>query len=591
VTVTSDGESATATISVTILAPYLGQSFISGVAVVGQATTYGSLTLVTGLEGSGSTFKPVHPSSWSGEGLTLSSSGTVSGTLTGGLSVVHEVDILANGVVDATVPVDLSLSAPAAPALAQSSVTVYPATGVQLSATGGDGQYTFTESGLPSYLTMTQDGIITVNSGQIPMSLPTTPATFDVTITSDGVTSSSQTVTVTVGAVAPATDSFTAPSSGTIDQALTIPSYEGGNSAYTFVEGNQSTWSADGLALSSAGVITGNIGQGVSGLDVDIEDGTNVIVGTASISFTLPVSYTINTSSDPNWAGLVADTNSDSNAIAQAGGTFTVPTLASTQPTICTQRTTGNCTMSTWVGIDGYGTDLLIQAGVESTYTSAGPLYQAWYEVITPNDQAPETPVTLTNSSNVAEPVGAGDKVAINIFKTAAHTWSISIDDLTTGATYTEENIDFPASISAWPSLSGSETAEWVNESTDIGDIPDTSFLCENNPYLPPTQDPTCSDGGLAIMPLISAGGNFTNMTSTTSAPYAYLVAMSQNTISNTGYNLVANGDGLFTTTLASGQSYTLGSLNFTQSPETPSASTQDELSSAPSPGARIATS
>jgi len=575
VTVTSGSATATANISVAVSAPQLYQNTISRIIVTGQNFNYGQFLYNASVFGSGYTFSEADPTWWSDHDLTLTSSGSVTGDLSVAIPDTQEkVNILADNEIMATVPVSITLSAPITPSLMTNSVTVYPAAGGSLAGLYGDGIFTFTESGMPSYLSMTSTGVITVNSDHIPVPLPNV-STFDVTVTSDGLSSSPESVTVTVAPVTLESDSFNPGADGVVNQALAVPPDEGGTSAYTYTEGNNAaTWAADNLSLSSSGTITGSIGQAVSGLDVDIEDGTGVIVGTEEISFSTPTTYTITSrATSINWAGLVADTSTGTDAISQAGGTFTVPTLSSNQPAICTDRSLGYCQLATWVGIDGSSNGALIQAGVSSIYSPSGTQYQPWYEVITPTLAQPESDVTLY-MGNIAENVSAGDQVSINIYKTAAHTWTIVIDDLTTGGTDTISGIDFTASVG------NAENAEWINESPQFDGLSPSSGLCK----MDPVSSGSTSCAADAMVPWITAGGNFTNMSSTTTAPFASLNESVQSQISESGYDLATNGDGLFTPNLTLGQTYTIGSLDFTQSQETPTASIDAEA--APRSGA-----
>lgn len=79
-----------------------------------------------------------------------------------------------------------------------------------------------------------------------------------------------------------------------------------------------------------------------------------------------------------NWAGA-ALTSLDSGEYFEAvSSTFTIP-----DPTIPTdvEATGTSYTVSSWIGIDGYGCDNLWQSGVDGTVDSTGAKsYYAWYE-------------------------------------------------------------------------------------------------------------------------------------------------------------------------------------------------------------------
>jgi len=584
VTVTSGSQTVNTTITDNVLPPLANVNSITNVIQNSANATYITITYDQSLIGSGYTFSEADPSWWKANNLSLSSSGTVSGDPTSAISGAEQyVHMLAGGNIVATFPIKITLNQPTTPTIQNTFLTISPGAGASFTGEGGDGTYTYSSSDLPSYLTLTPDGQVTVNqsdlSGLNLLQGPFfPPPSFKLTITSDTL---SQTLTAYVQ-ILPVTleqTQFTASDTASVDQVLSISPTEGGDSPYTFVELNPSTWSADGLSLSSSGVVTGDITQPANSLPLNIDD-NGVAVGSERITFAAsPDAYTIGSEYyEQNWAGLVGNTNGDSDAISQVGGTFTVPTLSTSQPKICTSQEEGFCQLATWVGLDGASNGSLIQAGVSSIYSSAGTQYQPWYQVIVQGEaMSSETDVNLYRNG-VATNVNPGDPVSVNIYKTAAHTWTIVLDDLTTGAISEENNIDFTASVS---NSADAENAEWINESPQFNNLSSNFSLCAINPV---TTNP-CSSAD-SVLPWISAGGNFTDMTATTTAPFASLDLDAQSTISPNNYTLAANGDGLFTPNLTVGQSYTIGSLSFTQSQESPSASIDAE--DAPRSGAPV---
>ncbi|WP_366526372.1 G1 family glutamic endopeptidase [Ferrimicrobium sp.] len=65
-----------------------------------------------------------------------------------------------------------------------------------------------------------------------------------------------------------------------------------------------------------------------------------------------------------NWAELVDNASSASDAITSVSGTFVVPTLSSTQNSICTDIEPYHyCALAEWVEVDGESSQQLIQAG------------------------------------------------------------------------------------------------------------------------------------------------------------------------------------------------------------------------------------
>jgi hypothetical protein len=135
-----------------------------------------------------------------------------------------------------------------------------------------------------------------------------------------------------------------------------------------------------------------------------------------------------------NWSGYI-----DNGAGAQftdVSATWTVPTAHA--------GATGFS--STWVGIDGTASSDLIQAGTEQDWSSSGPVYYAWYEL-------------LPKASMVLGTVSPGDKISVTINQTASTTWDIRVDDLTQRSVW-----GGPVTYSA-PGTS----AEWIEEAPTDG--------------------------------------------------------------------------------------------------------------------------
>ena len=140
-----------------------------------------------------------------------------------------------------------------------------------------------------------------------------------------------------------------------------------------------------------------------------------------------------------NWAGYVKT----GSGFTSTAATWHVPAL----------KTTYSGYSSTWVGIDGATSSdqYLIQTGTEGDVVSGKAQYRAWWEVITPSNVAPETLFsTLT--------IHAGDTIRATVAKNSAGTWTMSLNDSTTGK-----------SASHTTSFAGpGKTAEWIQEDTDV---------------------------------------------------------------------------------------------------------------------------
>jgi large repetitive protein len=146
------------------------------------------------------------------------------------------------------------------------------------------------------------------------------------------------------------------------------------------------------------------------------------------------ISVTSSTSSS-TWAGYLEQAPA---AFTSVSGTFTVPSV---------QGTPSN-SVSPWVGIDGNGTNDLIQAGVSAAGGNGTSSYEAWWETIgsigssqnlPPQDQFDATP---------------GDSINVDIWQVSSGQWEITLNDTTSGQ-------GFATTVS----YSGADlTAEWIVE-------------------------------------------------------------------------------------------------------------------------------
>ena len=109
-----------------------------------------------------------------------------------------------------------------------------------------------------------------------------------------------------------------------------------------------------------------------------------------------------------NWAGYVA-TGSD-GSVTSVAGTWVVPTIT------CSSSQTD---LSVWVGIDGFNTKDLIQAGTGAACNGGSASYDAWWEVL----PAPETII----SSITVHP---GDTVTASVtYSTSTEKFTMTIAD------------------------------------------------------------------------------------------------------------------------------------------------------------------
>lgn len=138
--------------------------------------------------------------------------------------------------------------------------------------------------------------------------------------------------------------------------------------------------------------------------------------------------------SSSNWSGY-AKSGSYSSATAH----WVVPSVSATH---------GSSYSSAWVGIDGFTNSNLIQTGTESDYYNGSAHYNAWWEIL----PAAETPI----SSITVRP---NDVMTASITKGTGNSWTITINDTTTGKSFTTvQNYTGPGA-----------SVEWIEEAPTVG--------------------------------------------------------------------------------------------------------------------------
>ena len=141
-----------------------------------------------------------------------------------------------------------------------------------------------------------------------------------------------------------------------------------------------------------------------------------------------------------NWSGYAGRS---ATALQGAHGSWTVPTVAATTRSVLYS--------SSWVGIDGDGNSWLIQTGTGQDNSSARTSYYPWFELITPTDPAPETPIAAV--------VAPGDAMVANIEKISPGVWQMYLADSTQNW-YFQQDFAYGG-----PGTS----AEWVEEAPTVG--------------------------------------------------------------------------------------------------------------------------
>ncbi|WEO93443.1 G1 family glutamic endopeptidase [Streptomyces sp. FXJ1.172] len=108
---------------------------------------------------------------------------------------------------------------------------------------------------------------------------------------------------------------------------------------------------------------------------------------------------------DSNWGGYVAT------------GSFGTITGSWTEPHVtCTSR---NDLFAPWIGLDGYGSQTVEQAGVQADCSSGSPVFSAWYEMY------PAAPVYWN------DPVSEGDSITASVVSNGGGSYTLTLTDNT----------------------------------------------------------------------------------------------------------------------------------------------------------------
>ena len=254
-------------------------------------------------------------------GLSLSSAGTLSGTLsTSAVSSTFTVQVQDSGGAQTTkqltITVNSALSITTASLPAGTLGVAYPST--TLAATGGTSSgysWAVIVGALPSGLNLSSAGVL---SGTLSSSATT--ATFTIQVTDSGNNTATKQFTITVsGALSIVTASLPAGTQGSAYPSTTLSASGGTGTGYTW---SVSTGSLPaGLNLSSAGVLSGTVSSSATTATFTIQvkdSGSNITTRQFTITVNPPVSIT--TASLP--AGTAAAAY-PSTTLAATGGTGT----------------------------------------------------------------------------------------------------------------------------------------------------------------------------------------------------------------------------------------------------------------------------
>jgi hypothetical protein len=146
-----------------------------------------------------------------------------------------------------------------------------------------------------------------------------------------------------------------------------------------------------------------------------------------------------------NWSGYAVT----GQTYTQAAGSWSVPTVIATP---------GARYASDWVGIGGFNSGDLIQAGTTEQYVNGHATYNAWTEIL------PASEKLITGFT-----VHPGDAMTVTIIKGSGKSWTMTVTDSTESETFSRKV--------SYTSLESS--AEWIHEAPEVGgsivDIASTS--------------------------------------------------------------------------------------------------------------------
>jgi hypothetical protein len=146
-----------------------------------------------------------------------------------------------------------------------------------------------------------------------------------------------------------------------------------------------------------------------------------------------------------NWAGYVVAsdlTNPQSNVVG-VNGSWIVPSVTDVGV---------DAFSAAWVGIGGQFDSTLIQTGTEQDFVNGSPVYYAWYEML------PQESITIDSMT-----VSPGDQMqaSINLVDANSFSWTVSIEDLTSGQSF-QQNFNYNSTQSS---------AEWIIERPDVNNV------------------------------------------------------------------------------------------------------------------------
>lgn len=249
------------------------------------------------------------------------------------------------------------------------------------------------------------------------------------------------------------------------------------------------------------------------------------------------ISGTVDTQESENWSGYV-DTGPTFSAISSQ---WVVPTV---QPSAAPEYS------ATWIGIDGVNNTSLIQTGTSQDTSNGTTSYEDWYEILPANE-------------TVIGNVSPGDHMVASIDESSPGTWTITIDDITSGQSFLQLfAYSGPQTSAEWieeaPTVSGSQSTL-----ADFGTAMFTSTTDTNSGSSSVVQSPVdmINGGGTVIAsPGATSGNSFTDTyDGPASSPAATTTVASVNPAASTSGSSVT-----FSATVSSNEGTPPGTVAFT---------------------------
>jgi hypothetical protein len=200
-----------------------------------------------------------------------------------------------------------------------------------------------------------------------------------------------------------------------------------------------------------------------------------------------------------NWSGYAQ--------VATRRHTFTSVTDTIVVPTV-TSSMAGTQEAADWIGIGGYGSPTLVQAGVQTVASTANNqttvTYDAWTEVLPQN----ENPLPLI--------ISAGDTVTVMVQETATNTWLLLVRDGSQVASRTVRYRSRGLSVEAIHERPCVQApCDDAGHLADLAQTSDVTFgpgtFSESAPGLVPVSEPllgTAANATLRYLPMVADDGS-----------------------------------------------------------------------------------